>query len=48
MHSVLKATLLQAIHGHEAIRLKRRPLSLDPVEAVDVCIQARAYGHAMA
>ena len=35
MHSVFKATILQAIHRHEATRLKCRPLSLDPVEAVD-------------
>ena len=39
MHSVFKATILQAIHRHEATRLKRRPLSLDPVEAVDCLLK---------
>ena len=28
MHSVFKATILQAIHRHEATRLTHRPLSL--------------------
>ena len=39
MHSVFKDTILQAIHRHEATRLKRRPLSLDPVEAVDCLLK---------
>ena len=35
MHSIFKATILQVIHRHEATRLKRRPLSLDPAKALD-------------
>ena len=36
MHSVFQATILRAIHRHEATRLQRRSLShRDPVEAVD-------------
>jgi putative transposase len=35
MHSIFKKYILQNIHDHEATRVKRRPCTLDPSEAVD-------------
>jgi len=34
MHSFFKATILGGIERHEATRLKRRPATLDPDDAV--------------